>query len=269
MNVYVILAWYSDASRKDDYRITHQRLENAYVCQKIEEIVHYRMDAHHWNRDHFERDFVFVYEQALQSYEEIAQKLGVAMHSQEGLRKFLDEVRSSDDRAKLDLKKYAELSLSTSERAALREVVTAHRLEHSQIGSAKGFFEIRNYLGGIYYLTADEIIFESDERVVIQESKNSTKHSLPSLNDIKDGLFKLLLFSQLSELRMGDTRLQFTPRLRLTGKFLGRLLLPAEDATVQQFARSLGGRNAQEKLEWLNKELHLLRIEGILEGSND
>lgn len=265
MNVYVILAWYSDASKKDNYRITHQRLENAYVRQKIEEIVQYRMDAHHWNRDHFERDFVFVYEQALRSYEKIAKKLGVAMHSQEGLRKFLDEVRSSDDRTKLDLGKYAELSLPTSERAALREAVTAHRLEHSQVGSAKGFFEVRNYLGGVYYLTADEVLFEDDERVIIQESKNSTKHFLPLLSDIKDGLFKLLLFSQLSELRIGDTRLQFTPRLRLTGRFSGRLILPSEDATVQQFAHSLGGRNLRKKLEWLNEELRLLRIE----GSND
>ncbi|MDW8320223.1 MAG: hypothetical protein RMM08_02560 [Armatimonadota bacterium] len=191
MGVYVILAWYNDASKKDAYRITRQRMDNVHVRQKIEEIARYKMDAHHWNRDHFGDDFVSVYEKALQSYEAIAQKLGVEMHPQEGLRSFLDAVRSSNDSSKLDLAKYAEHSLSASEHAALRETITEHRLERSQAGSTKGFFEIRNYLGGMYYLTVDEVIFEGDRKVIIQESKNSTKHPLPSLNDIKDGLFKL------------------------------------------------------------------------------
>ncbi|MCS7079920.1 MAG: hypothetical protein NZ585_07700 [Chloracidobacterium sp.] len=267
MGVYVVLAWYSDASKKDSYRITHQRMENAYVHQKIEEIARYKMDAHHWNRDHFVDKFLCIYERAIQSYSAIAQRLGVQLHSQRGLRSFLDTVRSTENPHKLDLAKYAEHSLSASERAALRETITEHALERSQAGSAKGFFEIRNYLGGVYYLTADEVIFECENQIVIQESKNSTKHFLPSLSDVKDGLFKLLLFSQLQQLQLGKTPLLFRTRLRLTGAFRGKLSLPAETEVLEAFCR---GRKqpARSKLTWLNEELRRLGIEGVLEGND-
>lgn len=64
MNVYVILAWYVDADKVDRYRVTNQRLQNAYIKQKLEEIAQYRQDAHHWNRKHFREEFVHVFEQA-------------------------------------------------------------------------------------------------------------------------------------------------------------------------------------------------------------
>lgn len=267
MNIYVVLAWYDKACKKDNYRITAQQLNNDYVRAQIEAIAEYKMDAHHWNLNHFVENFIPIYERALQAYACLSQQLGVALHSDEGHRRFLEAVRDANDPQCLDLKKYAELSLSTSERAALREAETQHRQERPQGESAKGFFEIRNYLGGTYYLTADEVLFESKTSIIIQESKNSTRHALPSLNDIKDGLFKLLLYSQLQELRHNDTPLQFKARLRLTGRFSGTLTLPAEPEVVQNFAARLGKRNAQ-KLEWLNTELSLLNIEGILEGND-
>lgn len=267
MGVYVILAWYCDADKKGDYRITRQRLDNDHVRQKIEQIAHYKMDAHHWNRDHFVEEFIPIYEKALQCYEAIAQRLHVQMHPQKQIRAFLDAVRSEENPDKLCLEKYAELSLSASESAALRESATEHLLEHTQAESAKGFLEIRNYLGGVYYLTADEVLFVRDNYAIIQESKNSTKHSLPSLSDIKDGLFKLLLYSQLQELRLNGTTLEFETRLRITGKFQGTLRLPTEEDVVSQFAHRLGKR-VVHKLKWLNEELRRLGIIGILEGDD-
>lgn len=266
MGVYVILAWYCDADKKDNYRITRQRLDNDYVRQKIEEVARYKMDAHHWNQDHFVNEFVPLYEKALHSYALIAQKLGVAMHSQQRLLSFLDAVRSTDNPCKLDLAKYAELSLSASERAALRETATEHRMERVQVGNAKGFFEIHNYLGGVYYLTADEVILNGGNQVIIQESKNTTKRLLPSLSDIKDGLFKLLLFSQLQELRLGEASLRFRTRLRLTGVFKGKLELPAEPEVLESFTASWGAP-VRRSLLWLNEELRRLAIEGVLEGT--
>lgn len=267
MGVYVILAWYCDADKKDAYRITHQRLDNSYVRQKIEDIARYKMDAHPWNRDHFVQEFISIYEKALQSYKEISQRLGVAMHGQDEQFRFLDRVRSAANPHELDLAKYAEHSLSASERAALRETITEHQLEHAQSASAKGFFEIRNYLGGIYYLTVDEVIFENNNRIIIQESKNSTRHTLPSLNDIKDGLFKLLLFSQIQELRRDDVSLQFRVRLRLTGAFEGTLSLPTESRNIEAFTANWK-ESACRNVLWLNEELARLCIEGILEGND-
>lgn len=225
------------------------------------------MDAHHWNRDHFVQEFIPIYENALQSYESIAQRLGVALHKKEKHVHFLESVRNSGNCRLLDLERYAAVSLSASERAALRETGTEHALERIQSGSAKGFFKIQNYLGGVYYLTTDEVVFE-EEHIVIQESKNSTRHVLPSMSDIKDGLFKLLLFSQIEELYWDSSPIEFRVRLRLTGKFKGKLHLPAEPQDVREVSKRIGRSNA-EKLEWLNTELSLLKIEGIVEGSSD
>lgn len=97
-----------------------------------------------------------------------------------------------------DFQNFKNLSLNGSKNASLRETQTLHRLEFLQDG-VKAAFEIKNYLGGLYYLTADEVI-HADGRVIIQESKNSTTRFLPSRSDIKDGLFKLILFSNLDAL---------------------------------------------------------------------
>ncbi|MCX7925518.1 MAG: hypothetical protein N2554_06890 [Fimbriimonadales bacterium] len=266
MNIYVVLAWYCDARKKDDYRITGQRMDNAYIRRKIEQIVQYKMDAHHWNRDHFVREFIPIYESALRSYESISKRLRVALHSKDGHIRFIDSVRDSTCPQHLDLQKYAEYSLSASLRAAQRETETQHVLERTQGQSAKGLFEIRNYLGGVYYLTADELIFERRDFVIIQESKNSTRHELPSLNDIKDGLFKLLLYSQLQEVRQGNMLLGFKTRLRLTGAFSGALRLPMDPLELQHIS-ARWSKASISKLQWLNVELERLGIECVLEGN--
>jgi hypothetical protein len=269
MNIYVVLAWYCDARRKDPFRITAQQMDNSYVREKILQIAQYKMDAHHWNRDHFVQEFIPIYEKALGSYESISQRLGVALHSQQGHLRFLEAVRDSANPERLDLHKYAEYSLSASRLAALREVETQHSAERTQSESAKGFFEIRNYLGGTYYLTADEIIFENRERIIIQESKHSKSHALPSMSDIKDGLFKLLLYSQLQELWLESKPLPFRTRLRLTGAFSGTMSLPASPEELRQFAVCLRGGATIKKLLWLNEELQRLGIEGVVEGHHD
>ncbi|MFN4032609.1 MAG: hypothetical protein ACK4ME_03155 [Fimbriimonadales bacterium] len=266
MGVYIILAWYSDATRKDDYRITNQKFDNDYVREKIREIAYYKMDAHHWNQEHFTHKFVEVYEKALLSYESIEKRLGVKLHSRDKLCEFLNRVRSDTDNRILDLKRFAVASLPKSEQAALREVSVEHRLEQVDAATAKGFFEICNNLGGIYYLTADEIIFESERSLIIQESKNSVKKTFPSLNDIKDGLFKLLLFSQLKELKLDGTSVHYRVQLKLSGAFRGRLELPTTQAAIEAFAASLGSATVK-KLNWLNEELKLLGIAGVLEGN--
>ncbi|MFN3360990.1 MAG: hypothetical protein ACK421_06155 [Pseudanabaenaceae cyanobacterium] len=269
MNVYIILAWYSDAAKKSQNRLTQQKLENDYVCQKITEIVSYKMDAHHWNRQHFEQDFISIYDRALRSYELISEKLGVNLHSQALHRHFLEIVRNPTKPYCLHLEKYAQLSLPSSLRAATREVKTEHNLEQIQTGTAKGLLEIRNYLGGVYYLTADEIIFTGANSVVIQESKNTVKSSVPALNDIKDGLFKLLLYGQLQNLCLEGRNLLHSTCLRLTGRFSGRLTLPNNSQVIKKFIASAGLRSqSTAKLIWLNEELRLLHIAGIVEGTN-
>jgi hypothetical protein len=271
MNIYIILAWYVSAKKKSDCRITDQKLESNHVKTKIQEILQYKMDAHHWNHQHFIQEFIPIYSRAIESYQEIARVQGVQLHNSEVHEKFIRQVRSDPESDILNLDNFKEVSLAKSHRSAISETTTSHRLELR--GSfPKPLFVIENNLGGKYYLTADEVEFVRQSEVIIRESKNTTRGIVPSMSDIKDGLFKLLLYSQLSELCHEGRRLRFGTQLYLTGKFSGELSLPAERSSLQKFLSQFEGRrknSVTKTLSWVNHELGLLGIQGILKGTED
>lgn len=96
---------------------------------------------------------------------------------------------------------------------------------------------IQNYLGGIYHLTADEVLLK-DGRWIIQESKNSQKSALPDLSDIQDGLFKLIIYSNLSTLKLGENPVIFLSQLKLTGRGIkGFLQMPCSEDEFRSFLR--------------------------------
>jgi hypothetical protein len=74
-------------------------------------------------------------------------------------------------------------------------------------------------------------VFWEENQLIIQEAKNSSKGSkLPSTDDIKDGLFKLILHANLDKLMVDDAEVNFTVRLKFTGGFSGHLQLPQASA---------------------------------------
>lgn len=151
-----------------------------------------------------------------------------------------------------DFERFKAISLRGSQGAALRETRTAHGLEYLTDGS-KPTFEIENYLGGVYYLTADEIVLE-DQKFVIQESKNATLGFLPSLADIKDGLFKLILFSNLDSLTMNGDPIPFSTRLKLTGKDMrGSIRFPCAERQLRNFVDANEPRITQRQQVTLGK----------------
>src|SRR5690606_34969378 len=98
------------------------------------------------------------------------------------------------------------------------------------------------------YLTADEVI-EDDDVYIIQESKNSTKGFLPGLSDIKDGLFKLILYSNLHALSLNSRPVNFRSRLKLTGKKVkGFLSMPTSEENLGKFLeKNKGNYSAKEE----------------------
>lgn len=268
MNVYVILAWYEKAERVTDFKITNQHLANDYIRNQISEIVQYKLDAHHWNREHFANDFIPVYRKAIESYQRIAREQNVAMHDYISHERFIDSVKSEVSPDLLDLQKYKDLTLRRSKMSASSEVVTLHRLEYLQTGSVKGLLEIQNNLGGIYYLTVDEVLFMQDGSVTLQESKNASNTILPSKDDIKDGLFKLLLFSSISELSAEQQTIPFQVCLRLTGRLAGSLHLPCSAEDLMSFLnlQNTISYAARQTFAWLNEEARALGIQVLLEG---
>ena len=121
--------------------------------------------------------------------------------------------------------------------------------------NAKGIFRISNYLGGQYYLTADEVYWE-DDQLIIQESKNSSKGKLPSEDDIKDGLFKLILFANMEQVSIDEREnIQFATRLKLTGDLVGSLFLPCETGDIFGFcAENRLSQVHQRRIFLLNQE---------------
>ena len=234
-SVYIILAWYDHAepnSTRGGNRITGQLLNNEFVVEKMREIKRAQKSALHWNTMHIERDFEYVYRQAVESYQRIGKLCNVEMHSAENHLAILEQYLVD---CEFNLDAFARYSSARSSAAAKREAMTTHDLEQLSDGD-KAYFELVNLQGGIYHLTVDEVFWE-DGRLVVQESKNTTKAIMPSLGDIQDGLFRNILFYSIDELYLDSQQLEFTTRLKLTGNIRGVLKLPDDgEAAIEPFA---------------------------------
>lgn len=251
LNVYIVLGYYADARKNTSqaqghrHKLTGQKLDAELVQSQIQEISRYKQSALHWNRSLLEDRFVSLYQKALDSYDRISKRTGVQVHDGAGQWAYLAKLME-------DFQSFKDISLRGSQGAARRESLTAHGLEYLVAGN-KATIEIENYLGGIYHLTADEIVQEN-QKFVIQESKNATRGVLPSLSDIKDGLFKLILYANLDSLTLDGTPVAFGTRLKLTGKEVkGALALPCSADEVEIFMAANAARLTKRHLDILEK----------------
>jgi len=256
LNVYIVLAHYSKASKNErplqtmKNKITGQEFNVRNVNAQLLKISQYKQSALHWNRTLIEDGFVAVYRTALDSYEQISKSTGVKVHDRSAQERYLDLIMR-------DFADFKNISLRGSRGASIRETQVKHSFEHLSDGE-KATFQIENYLGGTYFLTADEVVRERGGAYIIQESKNSTRGFLPSLSDIKDGLFKLILYSNLDSLCLNSKSVEFRTRLKLTGKEVsGTLDMPCNENSIKRFL----GRNKgvcsvreQDTIHKLNQE---------------
>jgi len=83
------------------------------------------------------------------------------------------------------------------------------------VGKSQGIVTIQNYLGGFYYFKSDEIEVKGKDAFLI-EGKHSRNNSLPSLGDIKDGLLKIILFTNLEDVKIDGKNYNPIPVLKLT-----------------------------------------------------
>ncbi len=233
LNIYIVLAYYKSADKNQSpkqihrEKLTHQQFDVDLVNEQIQAIINYKQSALHWNRDLFEKRFTAIFEMGIKAYQTISQLTNVTVHPAEKLYQYLEKIQA-------DYRKFRDISLRQSQYAAHRETQTNHALEFLSDG-AKAQFTLKNDLGGLYYLTADEVIFY-DGKYTIQESKNSTKQPLPGIDDIKDGLFKLILFSNMDTLQLNNVSVLFHTKLKLTGiDVIGSILLPTTESILNNF----------------------------------
>lgn len=190
------------------------------------------------------------------------------MHPEETHRTFLESVKDAADPNLVDMERFRDVTLRRSHRSAQHETVPQHQRESLSGSGAKALFHLTNYLGGVYHLTADEVFIVNGNVLVIRECKDTSRDFLPAISDIKDGLFKLLLFSRMESVTVYGKTLSTVVELRLTSKRLqGNLQLPTEEALLNEYAQRWNlPAKTRKLLIWLKAESRRVSIPVIIEG---
>ena len=205
--VNVIISYYVDASRSTRYadKITDQKFDIEHVTGEIDRLMSYQSSALHWNMKQVE-NIGDISIQALDAYSAISERLGVQMHSRSSAERRINQIRAGHE-------EFRDLSRVLAQQAQHRETITVQPKE--SVTGIKGKLTIKNYLGGYYYLTCDEVEIHGDEIHLI-EAKHTRSARLPSREDIKDGVLKMILFTNLKHLKVDDKGYTPVPILKLT-----------------------------------------------------
>lgn len=241
LGIYVIIAYYSDAEKSLRYRhkITNQSFDISYIKEQITEILSYQSDPLHWNLEQIDK-VGKIGKKALESYEKISKKLNVKMHSRQSAEKRIAELLKGKD-------EFLKLSRTLAEKAQKRERLTIQPKEN--LVGTKAIITIQNYLGGYYYFTCDEVEIEKNN-VFLIEGKHSKTDSLPSLEDIKDGLLKMFLFTNLEYVKIGCKKFKPIAVLKLTGsnRFNEDCLSPSQKKILSLLKEEAQRNNFQLRL---------------------
>ncbi len=207
LGVYVIIAHYNEAtpSSRSSKKITEQKFDVEYLKDQIKRLLSYHSDPLHWNLSQID-NIAEIGKKALDSYDKISQRLGIEMHSKASAEKRVAELEKGKA-------VFVELSRGLAEMAQKRESITIQPKEH--LTGVKGTITIKNHLGGSYYFTSDEVEIHNKDIYLI-DAKHTKENKLPSLGDIKDGLLKMILFTNLEDVRSGSQQFNPIPILKLT-----------------------------------------------------
>jgi hypothetical protein len=207
LGIYAIISYYKSAEKSSRYRhkITNQRYDITHIKKEINDLLYYQSDALHWNLTQIEK-IGEVGQKALNFYEKISKNLGVTMHSKESAERRVQELLKGKAH-------FMNLSRDLALKARARESITIQPKE--KLSGSKISLTIKNYLGGYYFFTCDEVSIQKDTIYLI-EGKHSKQNIIPSLEDIKDGLLKMILFTNLIEVKIGEKEYNPIAVLKLT-----------------------------------------------------
>lgn len=232
LDVYVILVYYDSASKHGKYRnkLIRQRYNNSVVLDKIRELSTYYSSALHWNLREMTDNLSITIDRSMMAYNAISDRLNVQMHDPKGVDRFKQIIDCSID----DFMRY---SRDKAQNAQTREFLTDQPNERLQ-SDTKSKVTITNYLGGQYYLTVDETNLINGT-VELIEGKHSQKSKLPGLSDIKDGLTKMILYSNLQNVTFDGEPVLSKPVLSLSSDVLmGYIDSTANDEEIEKYVSS-------------------------------
>jgi hypothetical protein len=245
LGIYAIISYYNSAELSSRYRhkITNQRFDIAHLQEEIKDLLSFQSDALHWNLAQIDK-VGDIAQKALDSYAEISRKFGVEMHSRESAEKRVLELLKGKEN-------FMKLSRDLAKSAQNRESLTIQPKE--KLSGAKATLTIKNYLGGHYYFTVDEVDVKEDVIYLI-EGKHSKQSLIPSLDDIKDGLVRMILFTNLKKIKIGDREYSPIGVLKLTSAI--------------RFSQGLLRDSQSKQLSLLRKEAEKNRFRVVINNIN-
>ena len=227
LDVHVILAYYNEATKnlKRNDQITGQKFDNNYILARLKEFFEFKGSAREWN-DRETKQLKNVFEKAKLAYREISAETKTYLHDESALNQLIKLAES--------LNSFAEFSRNKSQKGQSRELQSIQPKEALST-ETKGGVTITNIGGGKYFFTCDETRVEGGTLLLI-EDKHSQRSVLPSENDIKDGLLKMMVYTNLKNVRVGKTQIAAKAVLRLTAsKLSGSISSGATDENAAKF----------------------------------
>ena len=244
LDVHVVLAYY-DAAEKNAKRadqITNQQFDNNYINARLKEIFDFKGTPREWN-EREAKQLKAIFEKAKTSYLKISKETKTYLHDADALDDLIEYAATPQ--------KFLEFSRAKSQKAQSREFQTLQPKE-ALASDTKAKVTINNALFGKYYFTCDETRIEP-RIVYLIEAKHSRSGKYPSKNDIKDGLVKMMLYTNLTNVKVGAKPYELKVQIRLTAvRLQGSTNSDLTDDEIEKFyaanAFDVADRNFFKKL---------------------
>lgn len=227
LDVHIVLAYYSEAEKnpKRNDQITKQKLDNTYIQSRLKEVFEFKGTPREWN-EREAKQLKAMFEKAKSAYAEISKATKTYLHNSAALDELIKYAETPA--------KFIEFSRTKAQTAQSREFQTDQPKE-SLASDTKAKVTINNALFGKYFFTCDETRIEGKTLYLI-EAKHSQRAKFPSKNDIKDGLVKLMLYANLTNVKIGKIPFNLRVMIRLTSKQLkGSINSEAKDTEIEKF----------------------------------
>ncbi len=227
LDIHVVLAYYSEATKnaKRADQITAQKFDNEYISARLNEVFNFKGTASQWN-EREAKQLKTVFEKATIAYAEISKTTKTYLHDETALLELIKFTETPQ--------KFIEFSRNKSQDAQNREFVTEQPKEALSTDT-KAKVTINNALFGKYFFTCDETKIEGKTLYLI-EAKHSQRAKFPSKNDIKDGLIKMMLYTNLTNVKVGKNPFALRVMIRLTSNQLkGSIDSDAGSELIEKF----------------------------------
>ncbi len=227
LDVYFVPAYYGEAVKNEKRadRITDQKFDVNYTNERLAEIFNFKGTAREWN-EREAKQLKIIFEKARASYADISKQTKTYLHDDAALNQLIKLAETPEN--------FAQFSRNKSRRGQSRELQSIQPKEALSTDT-KGGVTITNLAGGKYFFTCDETRVEAKTLFLI-EDKHSQRSVMPSENDIKDGLLKMMIYTNLKNVRVSKMPVAEKSVLRLTSnKITGSINSASSDEETTKF----------------------------------